>query len=79
MTQINATILSTTEFDAKAKELDNLIASIELYSATEDAAKNKDEVQELFDDLSKNLYALDCAYLDAKMQTFTRVLNLLKP
>lgn len=78
MTQINATILNKEEFEAKENEMKNLLASIDLYSAVEQTKETQEEIQELFDDLAKNLYALDCAYLDAKVQTFTNVLATLK-
>lgn len=78
MTQINATILNKEEFEAKEKELKSLLASIDLYSTVEQTKETQEEAQELFDDLAKNLYALDCAYLDAKVQTFTNVLATLK-
>lgn len=78
MTQINATILNQKEFEEKEKELKSLLASIDLYSTVEQTKDIQEEAQELFDDLAKNLYALDCAYLDAKVQTFTQVLDTLK-
>lgn len=78
MTQINATILNKEEFEAKEKELKSLLASIDLYSTVEQTKETQEEAQELFDDLAKNLYAIDCAYLDAKVQTFTQVLDTLK-
>lgn len=78
MTKINATILTKEQFNEKSAELTALLASIEIYSATENAAENKDAIQELFDDLSKNLYALDCAFLDAKVQTYTEIVAILK-
>lgn len=78
MTQINATILNKEEFEAKEKELKSLLASIDLYSTVEQTKDTQEEAQELFDDLAKNLYAIDCAYLDAKVQTFTQVLDTLK-
>jgi hypothetical protein len=78
MTKLNATILSKDEFDTKEKEMNDLLDSIDLYSSVEQTTETKEEVQALLDDLSKNLYSLDCAYLDAKVQTFTKVLELLK-
>jgi len=78
MTQLNATILNKEEFEAKQKELESVINSINLYGNTEQAEIMKDEIKEMYDDLNKNLYALDCAYLDAKLQTFTKVLAILK-
>jgi len=78
MTQINATILNKEAFEAKEKQMNDLLTSIDLYSATEQSKETQEAVQALFDDLSKNLYSLDCAYLDAKVQTFTKVLEILK-
>lgn len=78
MTKIDATILTKEQFDEKKEQLDSLLTSIKIYSATEKAKEESETIQELFDDLSKNLYALDCAVLDAKVQTFTEVVDLLK-
>jgi len=78
MTKINATILTKEQFDEKSKELDALLSAIEVYSATEKASEESETIQALFDDLSKNLYALDCAFLDAKVQTYTEIVELLK-
>lgn len=78
MTQIDATILNKEQFEAKQKELESVINSINLFGNTENAEKRKDNIKELYDDLNKNLYALDCAYLNAKLQTFNKVLTILK-
>lgn len=78
MTKIDATILTKEEFEAKRKTLDALLTAIEIYSNTEKAQKESKVIQELFNDLSKNLYALDCAFLDAKVQTYTKIVELLK-
>lgn len=78
MTRINATLLSKEKFEAKQKELEQVVGSLNIYGNTEQAEKAKDEIKDLYDDLNRNLYALDCAYLDAKLQTFTKVLDLIK-
>ena len=78
MTQIDATILTKEQFDEKKKQMDALLVNIDLYSSVEQTKGTQDTAQDLLDDLSKNLYALDCAYLDAKVQTYTEIVNLLK-
>ena len=78
MTQINATILSKEDFDKKKEQMDALLVSIDLYSSVEQTKETQVTAQDLLDDLAKNLYALDCAYLDAKVQTYTELVELLK-
>jgi hypothetical protein len=78
MTTINATILSKEQFDERQKELDDLLTSIDVYSNTERASELQEDIQALFDDLAKTLYAIDCGYLDAKLQTFREISRLLK-
>lgn len=78
MTKINATILTKEEFDEKKKQMDALLVNIDLYSSVDQSKETQETAQELLDDLSKNLYALDCAYLDAKVQAYTEIVELLK-
>lgn len=78
MTQINATILSTEDFDAKKKEVERLLAVFDLWEATDMPAQKQETIQIMFNDLSKNLYALDCAYLDAKITAFLEIEALIK-
>lgn len=78
MTKINATILNKEEFETKQSKMNELLASIDLYSSVEQTKETQETAQVLLDDLSKNLYALDCAYLDAKVQTYTELVDLLK-
>ena len=78
MTQINATLLNKEQFEAKQKELDDVLGKLDIYGNTEKAEKAKDEIKDIYEDLNVNLYALDCAYLEAKLQTFTKVLSLIK-
>ena len=78
MTKINATILTTEEFDAKKAEVDRLIAVFELWESTELSTETQAEIQSLFDDLAKNLYAIDCAFLDAKVSVYKDIEKLMK-
>ena len=78
MTQIDATILTKEQFDEKKKQMDALLVNIDLYSSVEQTKETQEIAQVLLDDLSKNLYALDCAYLDAKVQAYTELVELLK-
>lgn len=78
MTKINATILSKDEFDAKVKEVERLLAVFDLWETIDMPTQKQETIQIMFNDLSKNLYALDCGYLDAKVTAFLEIEALMK-
>jgi len=78
MTEINTKYLSQEEFVAKQKELEQLNASIELWSGTNISKKNRETIQTMMTDLATKLYALDCAYLVSTLETYKDVLELMK-
>lgn len=78
MTQITARLFSKEEFDSKEAELGRLASVIDLWGGTEMSVRKQETIQAIFDDLAKNLYAIDCAFLEAKLVAYKEIEELIK-
>jgi exonuclease V gamma subunit len=78
MTQIQAKVLTKEEFQAKQKELESLNASIEIWSNSNISKENKKLINDMMNNLAKDLYALDCAYILKTIEVYSEALEIMK-
>jgi hypothetical protein len=75
---IEAKMLTEQEFKTKQAELEALNSSIEVWSGTNIPKKDKETIDIMLNDLSKDLHALDCAYLLKTIEVYKDVLEIMK-
>lgn len=66
--------LTKNQFEAKKKELNGLVARLELMTFPED---KKEQIDFIFDKMAKDMYALESDFLELKLAAYKQVYELI--